>query len=336
LEKKNTVAVPPEVEHFHKTLQVITDNIRKVIVGHEKMIDEALTCLLCDGHGLIEGVPGLGKTLMVRTLAQSIGAKFSRIQFTPDLMPSDIVGTDVVIETEDGGKKFDFRQGPVFGNIILADEINRATPKTQSALLQAMQEKSVTVGGRTYELAAPFFVLATQNPLEMEGTFPLPEAQLDRFFFKILLMSSNLKELVEIVDRTCSDSVISVSAVAQTEDILAMRRTVRRVPVASHVKEFAARIVLATHPESDSAAPLVKRYVRYGASPRGVQCIVLAAKARALKEGRFNVAFEDCREVARPALRHRIILNFEGEAEGIDRDAIISQILDSIPTTSAK
>jgi MoxR-like ATPase len=336
LKEENVVETPPEVEHFHKTLRAITDNISKVIVGHEKMIAQALTCLLCDGHGLIEGVPGLGKTLMVRTLAQSIGAKFSRIQFTPDLMPSDIVGTDVVIETEDGRKNFEFKQGPIFGNIILADEINRATPKTQSALLQAMQEKSVTVSSRTYELTPPFFVLATQNPLEMEGTFPLPEAQLDRFFFKILLSQSSLKELVEIVDRTCGDSALSVDAVAQIEDILGMRRTVRRVPVASHVKEYAARIVLATHPQGEFAAPLVKQYVRYGASPRGVQCIVLAAKVRALKEGRFNVAFEDCKEVAKPVLRHRIILNFEGEAEGIDRDALISQILDSLPTRITK
>ncbi len=324
------------IDHFHKNIEAILENMGKVLVGHEAAIEHTLICFLADGHALIEGVPGLGKTLMVHTLAQSIGGKFSRIQFTPDLMPSDIVGTDIVIEAESGRKTYEFKYGPVFGNIVLADEVNRATPKTQSALLEAMQEKRVTVGGNTYDLPAPFFVMATQNPLEMEGTYPLPEAQLDRFFFKLLLKSSSLEELVKIAERTTGEQVPQVQEVSHGEDILRMRKLVREVPAAEHVMKFAARVVMATQPEGGSATELVKQYVRYGASPRGMQALILGAKVRALMKGRYNVAFEDMKEVAAPALRHRIILNFEGEAENIDCDEIISQILQKTPEQARK
>ena len=324
------------IDHFRGTFQSIVANMKSVLVGHDEAVEQTLICFLSDGHALLEGVPGLGKTLMVQTLAQSIGGKFSRIQFTPDLMPSDIVGTDIVVETESGRKAYEFKQGPIFGNIVLADEINRATPKTQSALLQAMQEKKVTVGGNTYELVAPFFVMATQNPLEMEGTYPLPEAQLDRFFFKLLLRTSSLEELGEIAERTTGEKMPGVDEVSHGEDILRMREIVRQVPAASHVKEFAARVVLATQPESEFATPLVKKYVRYGASPRGMQALILGGKVRALVKERYNVSFEDMKAVACPALRHRIILNFEGEAEGSDRDEIIMEILRQTPEQSKK
>jgi MoxR-like ATPase len=324
------------IEHFRKNFSAIVSNMKSVLVGHEEAIEQTLICFLSDGHALLEGVPGLGKTLMVQTMAQSIGGKFSRIQFTPDLMPSDIVGTDIVVETESGRKTYEFKHGPIFGNIVLADEINRATPKTQSALLQAMQEKHVTVGGNTYELNAPFFVMATQNPLEMEGTYPLPEAQLDRFFFKLLLKSSSLEELVEIAERTTADATPEVAEVSHGEDILRMRVIVRQVPIARHVTEFAARLTLATQPDNNSATPLVKKYVRYGASPRGVQALILGGKVRALIKDRYNVAFEDLKAVAAPALRHRMILNFEGEAEGVDRDEIIGEIIREIPEQARK
>ncbi len=324
------------IEHFHKNYAAIVENMKSVLVGHEKAVERTLICFLADGHALLEGVPGLGKTLMVQTLAQSIGGKFSRIQFTPDLMPSDIVGTDIVVEAESGRKSYEFKQGPIFGNIVLADEINRATPKTQSALLQAMQEKHVTVGGNTYELEVPFFVMATQNPLEMEGTYPLPEAQLDRFFFKLLLKTSSLAELVKIAERTTGEQLPEVHEVSHGEDILRMRQLVRQVPAASHVTEFSARVVLATHPDNELATPLVKKYIRYGASPRGMQALILGAKVRALIRERYNVSFEDLKAAAAPALRHRVILNFEGEAEGIDRDAIIGEILEQTPEQSKK
>jgi MoxR-like ATPase len=324
------------IEHFHKNYAAIVANVKSVLVGHDEAVEQTLICFLSDGHALLEGVPGLGKTLMVQTLAQSIGGKFSRIQFTPDLMPSDIVGTDIVVETESGRKSYEFKQGPIFGNIVLADEINRATPKTQSALLQAMQEKHVTVGGNTYELKAPFFVMATQNPLEMEGTYPLPEAQLDRFFFKLLLKGSSLEELVEIAERTTGEKSPQVKEVSHGEDILRMRQLVRQVPAAKHVTEFAARVVLGTQPDNGLATPLVKKSVRYGASPRGMQALILGAKVRALIKDRYNVSFEDMKTIAAPALRHRIILNFEGEAEGVDREEIIKEILQQTPEQSKK
>ncbi|HUV39866.1 MAG TPA: AAA family ATPase, partial [Planctomycetota bacterium] len=294
---------------------------------HDAVKSELLAAFLSSGHALIEGVPGLGKTLLVRTLADAVRVKFSRIQFTPDLMPADIVGTNVVHEDDAGNRSFRFEPGPVFGNIILADEINRATPKTQSALLEAMQEQSVTVGHTIHKLDAPFMVIATQNPIEMEGTYPLPEAQLDRFLLKVFVRSSSLDELVEIVDRTTVKETPRAESVASSGDVLAMRELVREVPVASHVKEHIARLVLATHPDTDDAPDVVTRYVRYGSSPRGAQAVTLAAKVRALVEGRNNVAFDDVRAVVHAALRHRIIFNFEGEAEGVTPDAVIDEVL---------
>jgi MoxR-like ATPase len=306
--------------------------IQKVIVGQEAIIDGVLTGLLADGHVLLEGVPGLGKTLLVRTLSRVLRLSFSRIQFTPDLMPADIVGTNLITEDETGRRQFQFAPGPVFAHIILADEINRATPKTQSALLEAMQEHSVTVGGTMHRLAEPYIVLATQNPIEMAGTYPLPEAQLDRFLFKLLVSFPNADELGLILDRTTGVEVADLEAVLEGPRVLEMRSVAREIPIASHVRDYAIRLLRATHPDSDQAPPLVRRYVRYGASPRGGQALILAGKVRALLAGRFNVAFEDLQRVAPPALCHRLILNFEGEAEGLSTDAIIDDILRHVPT----
>ena len=320
------------VAHFKKTYDAIKAQLDRVVVGHDSVKSELLAALLSSGHALIEGVPGLGKTLLVRTLADAVRVRFSRIQFTPDLMPADITGTNVVHEDEHGHRSFTFEAGPIFGNIILADEINRATPKTQSALLEAMQEQSVTVGNTRHALEAPFMVVATQNPIEMEGTYPLPEAQLDRFLLKVFVETSSVAELVEIVDRTTVKQTPKAEAVASADDVLAMRELVREVPVASHVKQHVARLTLATHPGSADAPDVVTRYVRYGSSPRGAQAIALAAKVAALVDGRNNVAFEDVHAVATPALRHRIIFNFEGEAEGMQPDAVIDEVLKHVKT----
>ena len=301
--------------------------VGKVIVGHGAIVEGVLTCVLAGGHGLLEGVPGLGKTLLVRTLAQSLDLPFARIQFTPDLMPADIIGTNIVMEDANRGRFFQFQPGPVFANIVLADEINRATPKTQSALLEAMQEHAVTVAGVQRRLIEPFFVLATQNPIEMEGTYPLPEAQLDRFLYKLLVSTPSLEELSAIVDRTTGAETPTVRAVLTAAEVLEMQRLAREVPIAGHVKEFALKIMLATHPESERAPETTNRFVRYGSSPRGAQAIILAAKIRALLQGRFNVAFENVQHVAVPALRHRLILNFEGQAEGITTDEIVREIV---------
>jgi MoxR-like ATPase len=316
-----------EIEGFIKKIGAIREEVGRVIVGQRTVIDGVLTCLLAGSHVLLEGVPGLGKTMLVRTLAQVLDLDFSRIQFTPDLMPADIIGTVVLDEDEKGGKFFEFRKGPVFSHLVLADEINRATPKTQSALLEAMQEHRVTVGRTTHKLDEPYFVLATQNPLEMEGTYPLPEAQLDRFFFKLEVQFPSREELHTIIDRTTTDHDAVPRPAATRADILEMQALIRRVPAERHVQDYAIRVLQATHPKGDEAPELVRRYVRTGASPRGVQAMLLAAKIGALFDGRFAASIDDVRAAAPPALRHRILLGFEGEAEGIAPDAIIAEIL---------
>jgi len=318
---------------FKERFQQIKEEIAKVIVGHDEIVTGVLTCLFAGGHALLEGVPGLGKTLLIRTLSQVAHLDFSRIQFTPDLMPADIVGTDLITIDDRGNRDFRFEKGPVFANLLLADEINRATPKTQSALLEAMQEKSVTVGGNRYQLDEPFLVMATQNPLEMEGTYPLPEAQLDRFFFKLLLNYPSREELHSILDRTTSKEDYDLSEVVDGETIVRLRDTTREVPVAPHVHDYAVRLVLATHPGSEFATEEVNRYVRYGASPRGGQVLILGAKIRALLRDRFNVSYEDVAQMVHPGLRHRLILNFEGEAEGITPDNILDEVIGKVPKT---
>jgi MoxR-like ATPase len=320
-----------EVARFRADVTRLTDEIGKMIVGHQEIVEGVVMALLAGGHALLEGVPGLGKTMLVRTLAETIDASFARIQFTPDLMPADILGTNMIVEDERGGRHFDFQRGPIFANILLADEINRATPKTQSALLEAMQERSVTIGKATYPLDAPFFVLATQNPLEMEGTYPLPEAQLDRFLFKLKVGFPDRAALHVIMDRTTGDERPQPQRVVAKARLLEMRELVRRVPLARAVQDYALRVLEATHPESAGATPVSKRFVRYGSSPRGAQAMLLGAKIRALLEGRYAVAVDDIRRVAAPALRHRIILNFEGDAEGVGTDQVIREALEKTP-----
>ncbi|MDO8585813.1 MAG: MoxR family ATPase [Armatimonadota bacterium] len=318
------------VAQFKEYFGTIRDEIGKIIVGQQEIIDGAIICLISNGHALLEGVPGLGKTLLVRTLSQTVGLKFSRIQFTPDLMPADIVGTNILIEDDTGARQFQFQHGPVFANVILADEVNRATPKTQSAMLEAMQEHSVTVAGTIRKLEEPFLVLATQNPLEMEGTYPLPEAQLDRFLFKLMVEFPSIDELSSILDRTTTSSEPTVNEVIDAKTILEMRALAREVPIAAHVQEYALKTVLATHPGNEYATDMTNQYVRYGSSPRGAQALVLAGKVRALLDGRFNVSFDDITGIAKPALRHRLILNFEGEAERISTDAIVGDVLEKV------
>lgn len=320
-----------KAESIKKNFDIITGELSKVIVGQTELIQDLLICLLCGGHALIEGVPGLGKTLIVKTLSQVLDLKYSRIQFTPDLMPADILGTNIVNEDEKGHRYFEFYKGPIFGQIILADEINRATPKTQSALLEAMQEGSITVFGTKYTLEPPFIVLATQNPIEMEGTYPLPEAQIDRFFFKLKIEYPTSDQLNEIIEKTTEDYEPKVNKVIDTDTILEMKTLVKQVPMAEHVKDYAIRLVLASHPNGQYSIEMVKQYVRFGSSPRGVQGLVMAGKVKALLEGRYNASYEDIRKVARPALRHRVLLNLRGEAEGINEDDIIEDILKRIP-----
>jgi MoxR-like ATPase len=319
------------VEQAAQKLAAAQEEVSKLVVGQRDIIEGALTCLVTGGHALLEGVPGLGKTVLVRAIAQAVALKFSRIQFTPDLVPSDIIGTTVIAEDERGRKAFTFQRGPVFSNIVLADEVNRTTPKTQSALLEAMQDRSVTVAGTTHVLDEPFCVLATQNPLEMEGTYPLPEAQLDRFLLKLHVAFPSHDELHRILDRTTGDSEPTVRAVLTHEELLTVRATVREIAVARHVQDYAVRLLEATHRDRPGANPLVKRYVRYGASPRGAQACLMAAKARALIAGRVHVAIADVRAVALAALRHRVILSFEGEAEGITTDQVLTETLASVP-----
>ncbi len=316
---------------FGEIAREIEAEVGKVIVGQREVLRGVLICVLAGGHALLEGVPGLGKTMLIRTLGDVLELDFSRIQFTPDLMPADIVGTDILEETEDGRRQFRFQPGPIFANLVLADEINRATPKTQSAMLEAMQEKTVTVAGRRYELRPPFFVLATQNPLEMEGTYPLPEAQLDRFLFKINVPFPAVAELVSILDRTTGVDAPQASKAAAGDQVLGMGQLALSTPVPSHVAEYVARVIVATHPENDEAAPLLRQFARYGASPRGAQALIVGAKINALLEGRSNVSFDDVTAVAPAALRHRILLNFEGQAEGVPVDDLIADALKSVP-----
>jgi len=320
-------ALEMSLEEFSRVVRSIEAEVGRVIVGQKQVIRSVLICVLAGRHALLEGVPGLGKTQLIRTLADALELRFSRIQFTPDLMPSDIVGTNILEEGEDGRRLFRFQQGPIFGNLILADEINRATPKTQSALLEAMQEKTVTVAGKVYQLESPFFVLATQNPLEMEGTYPLPEAQLDRFMFKVNVEFPNVEDLVTIMERTTGINAPEAGKVADGAQVIGMGRLALDTPIASHVSRYAAQLVVLSHPDNPAAPELVKKFVRYGASPRGAQALILGAKINALLEGRFNVAFEDIDSVAVGALRHRLLLNFEGLAEGIRTEDIVADLI---------
>jgi MoxR-like ATPase len=319
------------VDGFRQTVAAIEQEVGKVIVGQQTLVRQLLITLLGGGNALLEGAPGLGKTMLVHTLAQVIHCEFSRIQFTPDLMPADIVGTTVIAVDETNQRYFRFEAGPIFANIVLADEINRATPKTQSALLEAMQERKVTVAKSTYELQRPFFVLATQNPIEMEGTYPLPEAQLDRFFFEIQVNYPTHNELIEIANRTTGADESRPAVVADGSTIIAMQRMVRQVPIASHLTAYAVSLVEATHPHQPSAPDYVRRYVRYGASPRGLQAMIIAAKTLALIDNRHNVDHRDLQAAMLPALRHRLILNFEGQAEGVVADEILRQVIQRVP-----
>ena len=327
------VAAGSDVESFALRSAAIRAEIGTVIVGQDELVRQVLICLLANAHALLEGVPGLGKTMLVRTIADVIDCSFARIQFTPDLMPADIIGTNVLVD-EGGSRTFRFQPGPVFANLVLADEINRATPRTQSALLEAMQEHQVSVARLRHKLEPPFFVLATQNPLEMEGTYPLPEAQLDRFLFKLWVPFPSEEDLVAIMERTTGADQHTASKVTSADEIVAMQRLARSVPIAPHVTAYAVSLLAATHPDSPRAPELVKRYVRYGGSPRGAQALVLAGKIHALMDGRYNVATDDIRAVAMPALRHRVIRDFEGEAEGITPDAIVRSVLDAVTPPS--
>jgi MoxR-like ATPase len=329
-----TEAVREQVTLFRKRIDDLRGEIAKSIVGNREVVDGVLTCMLAGSHALLEGVPGLGKTMLVRTMAEALELQFSRIQFTPDMMPADILGTTVIDEASGGGKSFSFRKGPIFSNIILADEINRATPKTQSALLEAMQEHRVTVAKQTYVLDQPFFVLATQNPLESEGTYPLPEAQLDRFFFKLHVPFPGREELNQILERTTGVETPKVRAVLSRDRIIAMQALVREVPIARHVQDYAVRLLQATHPTEKDSLDSVKRFVKFGSSPRGAQALLLAAKIRSLFEGRFSPSIDDVRASALPALRHRVLLNFEGEAEGVKTDEVLGEILRHLPETT--
>ncbi len=330
-----TAAAQQAIDQFRTDYQRVRDEVGRVIVGHQQVVDGVLTCLFTGGHALLEGVPGLGKTLLIRTLSDALSLSFGRVQFTPDLMPADITGTTVLAEIDapDGSKQreFRFQRGPIFAQMVLADEINRATPKTQAALLEAMQERSVTVAGETHMLERPFFVMATQNPIEQEGTYPLPEAQLDRFFYKLVVGPASREELGEILNRTTRGESVQVQQVLSAEQILAHQRTVQQIAIAPHVQDFAVRTVLATHPGGEFATPTVTKYARFGASPRGAQSLVLAGKCAAMLDGRAAVSTDDLKSAALPALRHRIAMNFEGEAEGVSADDVIDGIVRTLP-----
>lgn len=326
-----SAGVDQRIEQFQNNFRLVRDEVGRIIVGNQAVIEGVMTCLLARGHVLLEGIPGVGKTKLVQTLADVLHLKFSRIQFTPDLMPGDIIGTSIVREDEAGKRYFEFQPGPIFANMVLADEVNRATPKTQSALLEAMQENSVSAGKTTHPLEQPFFVLATMNPLEMEGTYPLPEAQLDRFFFKLKMGFPDVAGLNEVLDRTTQAREPQVERVLAQGEILEMRETAREVPIARPIQDYAIRLTLATHPESDQAHEMAKRYVRFGASPRGTQSLILGAKVHALVHDRVHVAAEDIRAVTLPALRHRLLLNFEAEADRVDADAILNRVIEQTP-----
>lgn len=312
---------------FRDTFSRIRAEIGKVVVGQDEVVEGVLVVLAANGHVLLEGMPGLGKTLLVKTLSETVDLSFSRIQFTPDMMPADVTGTNVLASTESGSRAFEFRRGPLFANLVLADEINRATPKTQSALLEAMQERGVTVGGTRHELSEPFLVMATQNPIEQEGTYPLPEAQLDRFFFKLLVPYPTKADLAEVVNRTTGSETPTVGKVATGADVLKMRQIVRDVPVAKDVLDFGLSVVVATHASGEGCSPFSARYSRYGSSPRGAQSLITAGKIFALLEGRYNVAKEDLKRAARASLRHRVLLNFEAEADGITTDLLVDEAI---------
>ena len=320
-----------QTEELQRKFDLLDQELSKIIVGQKSIIKSLFSCILCGGNALIEGVPGLGKTLLVKSFGQVLDLEYSRIQFTPDLMPIDILGTNLVNEDERGNRSFKFYKGPIFGQIILADEINRATPKTQSALLEAMQENKITILGNEYQLQQPFVVLATQNPIEMEGTYPLPEAQIDRFFFKLTIQFPKKEELGLILEKTTGEIDAELQTILDGPAILALRPLVRQVPIATHVRDYAIRLLMATHPTPDCPVEMTKNYVRYGSSPRGLQTLVLAAKLNALLDGRYNVAFEDIKTVAKPSLRHRIILSLKGVAESVEVDDLIDHILQALP-----
>ncbi len=328
-------AVEKLINEFRKKFDDVRSEVEKAIVGHKDIIEGVLTCLFVSGHALIEGVPGLGKTYLIRTLSEALNLEFSRIQFTPDLMPADIIGTKMIVEDQaTRTREFKFQQGPIFAQLVLADEINRATPKTQSAMLEAMQEHSVTVGDTTYKLKEPFFVMATQNPIEQEGTYPLPEAQLDRFFYKLVVRYSNKDELAEILNRTTTGYKPDIKGVMSGEEIVKAQHLIKRIIVAPHVQDYIIRATLATHPGGQFAVEVTNKYVRWGSSPRGAQAVTLGAKVQALLDGRYSVSFSDVEKVYLPCVRHRTLLNFEGQAEGIDVDDVLGEILKATPTMS--
>jgi MoxR-like ATPase len=323
--------IEKDAAEFALRYKAVSEQLGRVIVGHSEIVHGVLTCLFVGGHCLLEGVPGLGKTLLVRTLAETLDLDFSRIQFTPDLMPADILGTNMVLETADGKRVFEFQKGPIFTQICLADEINRATPKTQSAMLETMQEHKVSIAGKVFPMKLPFFVMATQNPLEQEGTYPLPEAQLDRFFFKLVVGYSGREELATIIDRTTRGVTVKPEKVMNGEEILRWQKLIREVIIAPHVQDYIVRLTLSTHPNGPFAVPVTNQYLRWGSSPRGAQTVTLAAKVRALLNGRYNVSFDDIRRVYLPAMRHRVILNFEAAAEGIEPDQVLSEVIKKVP-----